>query len=225
MTEEADTTFQKVFSQKHLTDSVKLLPSCISSAIPLPYMSKVLATTAWQREDVPVTTTTPEPEGSQALASSGSPAHWTGTPPLPVPLLQDTPFVGTPPVAHPFAKFIVSLMQKKQDCSSSGTPCDQHNKWTHIDSQVVKVRSEHSSTKGDENMTELALEARLSSKPQGQEPTSPPSSPTKATADPGNGTVVRTLRSTGDQDSESNANNSRTLSDSDTSRENVADSR
>ena len=73
-------------------------------------------------------------------------------------------------------------------------------------------------------MPKLVPEARPSSEPQGQEPTSPPSSPTKATADPGNGTVVGTLRSPRDQDSESNANHSGASSDSDASRENVANS-
>ena len=51
-----------------------------------------------------------------------------------------------------------------------------------------------------------------------------PSSPTKATADPGNGTVVETSRSTRDQDSEGKANHSGSSSDLDTSRENMADS-
>ena len=98
-------------------------------------------------------------------------------------------------------------------CRKSGTaPAlgDQCNKGTHVGSQVVKVRSEHISTKGNEAMPKSAQETRPSSEPQGQEPTSPPSSPTKATTDPGNGTVVGTLRSTRDQDSESSANHSGT---------------
>ena len=119
---------------------------------------------------------------------------------------------------------IVGPMQKKQDCSPSSTLGDQLNKQTHVDSQEIKVRSEHSSTKGNEDMPKLALEARPSSEPQGQEPTSPPSSPTKATADPSNGTVVRTSRSTGDQDSESNTNHSGASSDLDKSKEDVANS-
>ena len=127
MAEKANATFQEVFSQTSSTDLVKLLPWCISSAITLCYMNEVLATTAQQREIVPVTTTIPEPEGSQTLAPSDSPAHQTGTPPLPVPPLWDILFVGTPPVGCPFARFIVSPMQKRWDCSSSGTLGDQHN--------------------------------------------------------------------------------------------------
>ena len=99
--------------------------------------------------------------------------------------------------------------------------CDRR---THIDSQEVKARSEHSSTQGEEDMSGLALEVRLSSEPHRQEPTSPPSSPTKATADLDDGTVGEASRSTRDQDSESSTNHSGTSSNSDTSRENMVDS-
>ena len=125
-----------------------------------------------------MTTIIPKLEGSQALAPSESQVHQTGTPPQ-VTSLQDIPFVGTPPVGCPFARFIVSPRQKKWDCSSSGTLSDQCNKQTHVDSQEAEVRSEHNSTKGNEDMPELALAARPSSEPQGQEPISPPSSPTR----------------------------------------------
>ena len=88
----------------------------------------------------------------------------------------------------------------------------------HVNSKEIKARGEHSSTKGDEDMPKLAPEVRPSSELQGQESTSPPFSPTKAINDPGNGTVVGTLSSTGDQDRENNANNSGTSSELDTSR-------
>ena len=140
-----------------------------------------------------------------------------------MPPLLDIPFVGTPQAGHPIAGFIVSLTQKEGDCFSSGTLEDQYNKWTCVDSQEVEVRSEHSSTKGDENILKLAPEARTSSEPQEQEPTSPLSSPTKATTDPGDSTVVGTLGSTRDKDSESNANHSWASSNLETSRENLAD--
>ena len=70
----------------------------------------------------------------------------------------------------------------------------------------------------------MALGARPTSEPHGQEPTSPHSSTTRTTADPDHGTVVQTSRSTGNQDSEINANHSGVLSDSDASKENVANS-
>ena len=41
---QADATFQEVFSQVSLADSIKLLPLCIPSAVPLHYMSGALAT-------------------------------------------------------------------------------------------------------------------------------------------------------------------------------------
>ena len=43
MVKQADATFQEVFSQMSLANSSKLLPWCISSAVPLHYMSRVLA--------------------------------------------------------------------------------------------------------------------------------------------------------------------------------------
>ena len=171
-----------------------------------------------------MTTTVPEPEGSQALDPSDSPAHQTGTPSPPAPSLLDIPFVGTPLVGCPFARLIVGPTQQKVNNSSNGTLSDQCNKQTHIDLQEVKVRSKHSSTEGDEDIPKLAPKARPRSEPQGQESTRPPSSPTKATVDPGNGTVVETSRSTGDQDSESSTNHSGTSSNPDTSRDNAADS-
>ena len=64
---QADATFQEVFSQMTLTDLIKLLPQCVSSTVPLCYMSRVLATTMQQDEDVPATTTVSEWEGSLAL--------------------------------------------------------------------------------------------------------------------------------------------------------------
>ena len=98
-------------------------------------------------------------------------------------------------------------------------------KQTHLDSPEIEVRSKHSCTQGNENMPKLVLEAaEPSSKPQEEEPTSPPSSPTKATTYPDDGNVVGTLKGTGDQDSLSNNNHSGASSDMDASRENMADS-
>ena len=69
-------------------------------------------------------------------------------------------------------------------------PLGDQDKQTHVDSPEVEVRSDHKSTQGNENTIELVLEAGHSSKPQGQEPTSSPSIPTKATADPDDAIVV-----------------------------------
>ena len=153
-----------------------------------------------------------------------SPACQTRTPALPVPPFLGIPFVGTPPVGCPFAWFIASPRQKKWQCSSCSNLGDQCNKWTYVNSQEVKVRSECSSAQDNEDTPELVPEARPSSKPQGQEPTSPPSSPNKAPTHPDDGNVVGTSRSTRDQDSESNSNHSLASSNSDASRGNVVDS-
>ena len=54
-----------------------------SGYFPHAYMSEALATAIQQRVDAPAATTTPESEGSQALASMNSPVCQTETPPLP----------------------------------------------------------------------------------------------------------------------------------------------
>ena len=104
-------TFKRSFPQASLTDSIKLLPWCVSSTIPLHYMSNALATATEQEEVIPVSIAVPKPEGSQAQDPSDSPAHQTETPPLPVPLLLDIPFVGTALVGCPFAGCIAPLSQ------------------------------------------------------------------------------------------------------------------
>ena len=226
MAKEADATFHEVFSQASSTDLFKLLPWYFSSAVPLHYMSNALATATQQEQDVPTTIAVPEPEGSQAPDPSDCPPHQPlssdfTSPSTPLP---DIPFVGTTLVGCPFAGFIANPTQKKWDCSSSSSISHHCNKRTHVNSQEVEDKSEHSSTQGKEDMPTLASEVRPSSKPQGQEPTSPPSSPTKATTDPDDGTVGEASKSTGDQDSESSPNDSGTSSDLDASRENVANS-
>ena len=59
MTQEGNTTFQEVFSMVNLTDSIKLLSWCISSAVPFHYMSEALATAMQQGKNVQSTTTAP----------------------------------------------------------------------------------------------------------------------------------------------------------------------
>ena len=43
MAQEGDSTFQEVFSMNSLANSVKLLPWCISSGVPLCHMDEMLA--------------------------------------------------------------------------------------------------------------------------------------------------------------------------------------
>ena len=162
MTQEGNATFQEVFSMVSSTDSIKLLPWCVSSAVPFCYMSEALATAVQQGENVQSTTAAPKPEGSLAPDPSSSPAYPTGTPPPLIPFLPDIPFVGTPPVGHPFPGFIASPTPKKWDHSSSSSLGNHYHKRVHISSPEVEVRSKHSSALGDKNMLRLALEARLS---------------------------------------------------------------
>ena len=72
-------------------------------------MSKVLAITVQQDENLPATTTVPELESSPVPDLSNSPTHQIRTLPLPVPHLPHITFVVTPPVGHPFAELVASL--------------------------------------------------------------------------------------------------------------------
>ena len=110
MIKQADATFQEVFSQVILADSIKLLPWCISVAVLLCYMNRMMATALQEDENV---TAASEPEGSLAPGPSSSPVHPPGTPPLPVPSLPDISFIGTPSVGHSFAEFLAISIQKK----------------------------------------------------------------------------------------------------------------
>ena len=157
MVKEADACFQ-VFSQVSSTDPISCYPGASPLAVPLHYMSEVLATVKQQKKDIPVTITVPKPEGSQVLDSSDIPSCQTGIPPLPVSPFLDIPFVGTPPVGHPFTGFIASPTKKKWDCSSSSTLSDRCNKWIHVDSQEIEARSKHSSIQGEEDTPKLVLD-------------------------------------------------------------------
>ena len=155
MVKQTDATFQEVFSQVSLANSVKILPWCFSSTVPLHYMSRALTNAMQQVEVVPATTTASEPEGSLAPGPSSSSTQPPETPPLPVPPLPDIPFVGTPPVRCQFAEFLVIPTQKKQDHSPSGSLINHHNKRTCVNSPEVEARSEHSSAQGDEDTPKL----------------------------------------------------------------------
>ena len=114
-------------------------------------------------------------KGSPSPGPSSSPTHPPGTPPLPVVPLPDIPFVGTPLVRYPFAEFLAIHTWKKWDCSPSSSLRDHCDKRTHVNSQEVEARSEHSSAQGDEDTPKLVTEAGPSfNQQQGQEPTSPP---------------------------------------------------
>ena len=114
MVRQTDATFQEVFFQVSLADSIKLLPWCIFSPVPPLLHEWNDGHCLQQDEDVPTTTTTSEPEGSLASGHSSSPAHQPGTPPLQVPPLPDILFVGTLLVGYPCADFLAISTQKSE---------------------------------------------------------------------------------------------------------------
>ena len=174
-----------------------LLPWCVSSTVPLHYMSRALSTTMQQHEDVPATTTVSKPEGSPAPGPSSSPTHPPGTLPLPVSSLLDISFVGTLPVGHPFAGFCAVPTQKKQDCSPCSSLSDHHNKRMHVDSQETRLgvnTTLHRVMRTYSNWYQKLDPALTNNK--GRNLPVPISSPTRAVADPDNGTVAASSSST-----------------------------
>ena len=145
-----------------LATSIKLLPWCISFTVPSHYMSGALVNTTQQGKNVPATTVAVKLGESPTLGSSSSPAYLTDTLPPPAPILPDLPFVGTPPVGHPFVEFIAISSQKKWGCSSSSSLNNHCNRRTHVNSQEVKARSDHSSAQDDEDMPKLILQTGTS---------------------------------------------------------------
>ena len=105
--------FKKSFLLIHLTDSIKLLTWCVSSAVLFHYMSETLATAMQLGKNVQSIAAASKPEGSPALDPSSSLVHPTGTSPPLKPLLLDIPVVGTPPVGHPFLGFIADPYPKR----------------------------------------------------------------------------------------------------------------
>ena len=78
MIDQTDATFQEVFSQVSLTEAVKLLPWCISVAVPFHNISGPVTIAALQDEGIPTisqpcpTASEPEPEPHGSLAPGPS---------------------------------------------------------------------------------------------------------------------------------------------------------
>ena len=60
MTQEGESTLQEVFSMTSLADSVKLLPWCISSDIPLHHLDDALVATKRQGKTIQAITAMPK---------------------------------------------------------------------------------------------------------------------------------------------------------------------
>ena len=81
MAQEGHITFQEVFSMTSLANSVKLLPWCISSGIPLRYMDDALVSIVQWGGDAQATMAAPKQKEPPTLGPSCSPTHLTETPP------------------------------------------------------------------------------------------------------------------------------------------------
>ena len=138
MINQTDATFQEVFSQASLTEAVKLLSWCISTAVPFCYISIAVTTAAQQDEGIPTihepcpTASQSEPHGTLAPGPSGGLTPPPGTSPLPESSLPDIPLAGTPLVRCPFSDFLAVPTQGKQDQSPSSSPDHHNTKRTHV---------------------------------------------------------------------------------------------
>ena len=104
----------------------------------------------------------PEPCGSLVPGPSGVPTPPPAMSPLPVSSLPDIPFNGTPLLGCSFAGLTIPP-KGKWDHSPSDSPNHLHIKRTHITSSEVKVRCEHSPTRGDDHMPDPTPETRTDS--------------------------------------------------------------
>ena len=188
---------QEVFVMASPMELIKLLPWCISSAVPSQYINEALVTAVWLGENTPATTAVPETSGvthSGAFWQSNSPSET----PLPIiPLLPDLPFMGTPLVGYTFDEFLATSRQKKWHHSPSGSLDHQCSKRTGFASEEVKTGSDHSSTQDEGNMLGLILEAGPSSGQYEKETSSPLSCPSRAMADPDDVTAVESFQALG----------------------------
>ena len=97
MINQTDDDFWEVFSQVSLTEAVRLLPWCISVAVPFHYIRRAMTIAAQQDEAIPTISepcpnaSEPEPYGSLAPGPSVGLTPLPGTPLLPVSSLPDIP--------------------------------------------------------------------------------------------------------------------------------------
>ena len=152
-------------------ETIKLLPLCISAAVPFHYISRAITMAAQLDEGIPTesqlhpTTSEPQPgpHGSPVPGSLRSLTPPPVTSPLPMSSLSDILLAGTPLLGHPFADFLAIPSKGKWDHSLSDSLNHLHTKRTHITSPEVKVGSEHSSTQGQDHMPDLVPETGTSS--------------------------------------------------------------
>ena len=136
--------------------------------MPHHYISEAASTATQQDEGISIVSRPcpnvpePEPHGSPVPGPSGVLTPPPVVSPPPVFSLPDIPLEGTPLLGHSFASLAIPL-KGKQDHSPSDSSNHLHIRRTHVTSQEVEVESEHSSTRGDDNMPYLTPETRTDS--------------------------------------------------------------
>ena len=109
MIDRADATLQEMLSQASSTEAVKLLPWCISTVVPLYYISKAAIMAAYQEEGVSIayepcpTASEPEPHSLPVPGPSGVLTPTSAMSPLPVFSIPDIPLDGTSLLGCSFA--------------------------------------------------------------------------------------------------------------------------
>ena len=196
---------RRYFSKASSIEAVKLLPWCISAAVPFCYISRAVTNDSHQHNGGPTIpepytiASEPEPDDSLAPGPLDGLTPPPGTSPLPVSSLPGIPLACTLLLGHPFSDFLATQSQSKQDHSPCSSLDHLHTKRTHVCSPEVEVRFESSSSWGDQDTLELVPETgpRPSSEQRGQEPVNPPS-PSSATIGLIDGTAAGSLKSTKD---------------------------
>ena len=152
MIKQRDATIQEVFSQVSLEDSIKLLPWCISVAVPLCYVSGMMATTTQQDENVPAAS---ESEGLLAPDPPSSLVH-----PPRTPSIYSTSLTGYDPGRYfpggtPICWVPSHLHTEKGRLLSQ--PFIQQSSQQEDPCQLPRSQRKHSSAQGNEEMAELLL--------------------------------------------------------------------
>ena len=202
MINQTDATLQEVLSQVSSIEAIKVLPWCVSMAVPLHYIGKAATMAIHQDEGISIASepcpTVPEPEPHSSLAPgpSGVLTPPSVMSPLPVFSIPDIPLDGTPLLGCSSAGLTIPP-KGKWDHTPSDSPDHPHIKRTHITSPDVGVEHEHSSTQGNDHTPNPTPETRTDSG-QPQESLSPSSSSTEGPPNPNDDAAAGILKSTGD---------------------------
>ena len=179
MSNQTNATLREVLSQVSSMEAIKLLPWCISTAVPLHCISEVATMATHQDKGISIASepcpTAPEPE-SLSLLVPGPSGVLTTPPvmsPLPVFSIPDIPLDGTPLLGCSFAG-LTFPPKGKWDHSPSYSPDHLHVKRTHVTSPEGEVGSERSSTWGDDHTSNPTPETRTDLDNNDESPTSLP---------------------------------------------------